>query len=237
MPAGDTLPTGMTTGRRVPLDLEQKTGKIERDVSDPSMESYNVYPSHPAYPFIWHTCLSINAMSSAICALDNQPLTAGYLSLACKAHDATARLPAVGMVERVRMQAPGEGPWVQVTFAAAERDKNSTWATGFRDWMWLTVGAGFVQLYEEHKQQIHRRVTAVAPATKIVRDACAHGMKITCRKGTRVLLGQREVSAGENGRRLDEFIGLGDFFVLALRAFSEPTQPAPRRQPAATRLR
>ena len=220
----------------MPLHLGEKTGELERDAAT-IVESYRVYPRHPAYSFVWHTCLSINAMSAAICALDSEPLPEGYLSLACKAHNTTVRLPANGVVRYVKTQPAGDAPWVQVTFAPGEPGKNDGWAHGFRHWMWLTVGAGFVQLYAEHMRAVHRRGTEAAMTVKVVRDACAHGMKITCRKNCGAMFGQVKISEHDNGRPLADFMGLGDFFVLALRAFSEPTPSSKQLPPPTTLLR
>src|SRR5690348_9247238 len=99
----------------MPLNLEQKVGELTREYSMVGMESYEVHSAHPAYQFIWHMGLSIDAMAIAICALENLPVhTEGYLGLACKAHDLTVHLPAYGMVKRAKEQPVGARPWIQV---------------------------------------------------------------------------------------------------------------------------
>src|SRR5690348_13291932 len=91
----------------MPLNLEQKIGELTRAYSMVGIESYEIYPNHPAYQFIWHVGLSINAMAAAVCSIENQPAPDGYLSLACKAHDITVHLPATGMVKLVKEQIEG----------------------------------------------------------------------------------------------------------------------------------
>lgn len=208
----------------MPLNLEQTPGEFTREYSMVGMESYEVYPGHPAYAFIWHMCLSINAMAIAVCAIENQPIpTDGYLSLACKAHDLTVHLPAYGMVKHVKEQPAGDPPWIQVSFVwRKEPQKNEGWATGIRRWMWLATAAGFVEFFEQHQSRARRRNNALAQAGMVVRDSCAHGLKISSSKSGGTSLNELEILRSDHGKPLSEFIGLGDFFVLALRMFNEP---------------
>lgn len=207
----------------MPLNLELKAGELTREYSTVGMETYEVHPAHPAYQFILHMCLSINAMAIAICAIENQPIpTGGHLSLACKAHDLTVDLPADGMVRHVKEQAAGEQLWIQVCFVwRKESGKNDAWATGIRRWMWLTVATGFVELYEQHRVRARRHHHNVAQMAKVIRDACAHGLVITCRKSGGAQLDGLKITTEDHGKALSDFVGLGDFFVLALRMFNE----------------
>lgn len=206
------------------LNLLQKEGELTREYSMVGMESYEVYPGHPAYSFIWHICLSIDAMTIAVCVNGDMPIPKdGYLSLACRAHDLTVRLPAYGMVERAKKQPGGEPPWIQVSFVwRKEPGKNDGWATDIRRWMWLTVAAGFVELFERHRARAGRHHNDLAQLGRVIRDSCAHGLNICSRKSGGVRLDNIEILRDDHGKPLSNFFGLGDFFVLALRMFSEP---------------
>lgn len=207
----------------MPLNLEQKAGELTRAYHMVGMESYEIYPAHPAYQFIWHVSLSINAMTSAICAIENQPMPEGYLSLACKAHDITVHLPANGMVKHVKEQPLGDPPWIQVSLAwRNEPGKNDGWALGIRRWMWLVVAAGFVEFFEQHRQRARRHNHKVAQMSMVIRDSCAHGLKIASRKSGGAELDDLMIIREDHGKPLSDFLGLGDFFVLALRMFSGP---------------
>jgi len=211
----------------MPLDLEPKAREITREYSMVGMESYEVYAEHPAYPFIWHTGLSIDAMAIAVCAIEGSPVpTDGHLSLACKAHDLTVHLPAYGMVKHVKEQPEGDSPWIQVSFVwRKEPGKNDGWVTGIRRWMWLTVAAGFVEFFEQNQGRARRRNPELAQMAMVVRDSCAHGLQVTSKKSGGAELGDLKILRTDHGKPLSEFIGLGDFFVLALRMFNEPRRP------------
>jgi hypothetical protein len=208
----------------MPLDLEAKVGELAREYSMVGMESYEVYSRHPAYPFIWHMCLSIDAMTIAVCAIDNQPIPKdGYLSLACKAHDLTVHLPAYGMVKHVKEQPGGDPPWVQVSLVwRKEPRKNEGWATGIRRWMWLTVAAGFVEFFEQNQAKARRLNHETAQMAMVIRDSCAHGLRVSSKKSGGAELDELKITRSDQGKPLSDFIGLGDFFVLALRMFNQP---------------
>ncbi len=216
----------------MPLNLDQKAGELTREYSTVGMESYEVYPAHPAYQFIWHMGLSINAMAIAVCAIESQPIpTEGYLSLACKAHDLTVCIPAYGMVKHVKEQPTGEPPWIQVSLVwRKEPGKNNGWAIGIRRWMWLTVAAGFVEFFEHHRLRAYGHNHEVAQMAKVIRNACAHGLNITCNKRGGAELDGLKITRDDDGKPLSDFVGLGDFFVLALRMFNGPRLP---RKPSA----
>ena len=208
----------------MPLDLELRAGELTREYSMVGMESYEVRPDHPAYPFIWHICLSIDAMTVAVCAIGDMPIpTEGYLSLACRAHDLTVRLPAYGMVKRAKEQPDGDAPWIHVSFVwRKEPGKNDGWAADIRRWMWLTVAAGFVELFEQHRGRAGRRNRDLAKLGMVVRDACAHGLHVSSKKSGGVRFDGIEILRTDHGKPLSDFFGLGDFFVLALRMFNDP---------------
>ncbi len=211
----------------MPLNLEQKADEFTREYSMVGMESYEVYPTHPAYQFIWHMGLSINAMAIAVFAIENQPIpTDGYLSLACKAHDLTVQLPAYGMVKHVKEQPAGDPPWIQVSLVwRKESGKNDGWAIGIRRWMWLTVAAGFVEFFEQHQQRARRRNHELAQMAMVIRDSCAHGLQIASKKSGGAELDGLKIFREDHGKPLSDFVGLGDFFILALRMFNEPRLP------------
>lgn len=218
----------------MPLNLEQKAGELTREYSMVGTESYEVYPSHPAYQFIWHMGLSINAMTIAVCALEDQPIpTDGYLSLACKAHELTVHLPAFGMVKHVKEQPAGVSPWIQVSLVwRKEVGKNDGWAIGIRRWMWLTVAAAFVEFFEQHRSRASRHNKEVVQMAMVIRDSCAHGLKIASKKSGGAELDGLKITRKDDGKPLSDFVGLGDFFVLALMMFNGPRLP---RAPKATK--
>lgn len=209
------------------LNLDLKEGVFTREYSMVGMESYEVYPAHPAYQFIWHTCLSINAMTIAVCAIEDQPAPMdGYLSLACTAHDLTVHLPAFGMVKHVKEQPTGDPPWIQVSLVCRkESGKNDGWAIGIRRWMWLTVAAGFVEFFEQHQKRVRRHNQLTARMGMVIRDSCAHGLKIASRKSGGAELDSLKITREDHGKPLSDFVGLGDFFVLALRMLNGPKLP------------
>ncbi len=208
----------------MPLNLEQRVGEFTREYSMVGMESYEVYAAHPAYQFIWHTVLSINAMAIAVLAIESQQVDAeSYLSLACKAHDLTVHLPAYGIVKHVKEQPAGDPPWIQMSLVwRKEPGKNDGWAIGIRRWMWLTVAAGFVDFFEQHQQRSRRRNHELAQMAMVIRDSCAHGLLISSKKSGGAKLDGLKILREDHGKPLSDFIGLGDFFVLALRMFNGP---------------
>jgi hypothetical protein len=206
------------------LNLKPKNSELMREDFATDIESYKVYSAHPAYQFIWHVGLSINAMTAAIMAVELKPIpTDGFLSLTCKAHDITVRLPAHSMVKDVRRQPVEDRPWIEVSFVSPrEAEKNSEWAVGIREWMWLVVAAGFMQCIEEHRRRAHRHNAEVAKMAEVIRDACAHGLKIATKKSGGANLANLSITREDDGKPLSDFVGPGDFFVFALRMFSEP---------------
>lgn len=208
----------------MPLNLEQRANMLTcEDLV--CTESYKVYPTHPAYQFIWHVGLSINAMTTAICAIEKQPIPEdGHLGLACKARDIIVQLPAHSMVRRAKEQSAGDSPWIEVSLVwRKEPGKNDGWAKEIRAWMWLTVAAGFVHFFEEHKTEAYKRNHKVAKMAKVIRDSCAHGLKVTCSKSGGAELNGLKLTSEDHGKPLSDYFGLGDFFVLALRMISEPS--------------
>lgn len=208
----------------MPLNLEVVKGELTSEHGMDGIESYEVHPPHPTYQLMWHTGLSINAMAIAICALENQPIpTGGFLSLDCKAHDLTVHLPAYDMVKSVKEQSDGSSGWIQVSLVwPKEPGKNDGWAVGLRRWMWLEVAVAFVELFEHHQQRARRRNRDVARMAMVIRDACAHGLRIASKRSGGAELDGLKITKGDHGRALSDFIGLGDFFVLALRMFNGP---------------
>lgn len=219
----------------MPLNFERVEGELTAEHTV-SVESYKVYAAHPAYQFIWHAGLSINSMLIAVSVIKTlPPPTDGYLSLACRSYDTTVRLPALGFVKNVIQDSTGEPPWIQIDFIwPKESGKNEEWALGIRRWMWLTVGAGFVQLFEQQKRRAFKRDKEVALMAKVFRDSCAHGLKVTTKKNGLMdkktgcaKFGSLTLTKADHDKSLLDFIGLGDFFVLALSMFNGSSSRLP----------
>ena len=209
----------------MPLNLEHVDGELTIAHQADGRESYRVHPTHPAYQLLWHTGLSINAMTIAICAIGNEPIpTAGHMSLACKAHHLTVKLPAYDMVKAVKEDSEGISGWIELSFVGhREPGKNDGWATGIRRWMWLEVAAAFVELFEQHHKRAHRRNHEVARMAMVIRDSCAHGLNVTTKRSGGAELGDLKITRDHHGRPLSDFFDLGDFFVFALRMFNGQT--------------
>jgi hypothetical protein len=201
------------------FNLEQKDGRLLR----PSEERYYVYADHPAYEYLWHACLSFEAMGIAVSARKNLDIpNNGHLSLRCKAFGCTVVLPAHSVVDAVLAQKPDERPFIEITFEWNSKREKVDWAVGIRKWMQLSLASGFIELYEQNIGPVHRRNKSVAAAAKVVRDACSHQFKIAINSAEGVDLDDLKIGIEHRNHSLWDFIDLGDFFVLAMRMFSEP---------------
>jgi hypothetical protein len=110
-----------------------------------------------------------------------------------------------------------------------EPGKNEGWAIGIRRWMWLTVAAGFVEFFEQHQQRARRHSHEVAQMAMVIRDSCAHGLRVASRRSGGAELDGLKIVREDHGKPLSDFFGLGDFFVLALRMFNGTELPRLRK--------
>jgi hypothetical protein len=201
------------------FELELKEGKLDRKIN----ETYHVHTDYPAYRYLLHSCLSFEAMGIAVSVRKKlDPPNGGHLSLPCKAFGCTVVLPANSVVDFVLAQRPDDRPFIEITYEWNSDRSRTEWALGIRRWMELNLASGFVELYEQYKSRIHKRNSKVASAAKVVRDACSHDFKIAINNGDGVELDGFKITIDDRNKSLWEFMDLGDFFVLAMRMFSEP---------------
>ena len=202
----------------MPLNLESAIGKIDRPLHMAGAEFYQIYPDHPAYRYLWHVCLSVNAMTIAVCTLKQLPVPAdGYLGLSGKGFDYVVRVPGYSCVNMaLELKEPD---CIPITIDWQRKpDAHMTWAPQLRSWMESVVWPGFVDLYEHNQKAIHRSNPHLAAMAKLFRDSCAHGGRIMRNKGPSTPIAWDGLAIGreDHGRPLSDFAALGDFLILAI---------------------
>ena len=200
------------------LNLKVHDGIIDRPLNMVGAEFYQIYPKHGAYRYIWNICLSVNAMTIAVCASKKLSVpTDGYLGISGKAFDYTIRIPGYDCVEMALTKIEPE--CIPITLDWRRKpDVHQGWAPQLREWMDFMIWSGFVDLYEKNKNKIHRGEPSVASMAKILRDSCAHGGKITRQKGPDgpVSLDGITIRKEDHGRPISDFFVLGDALVLSI---------------------
>lgn len=201
------------------FDLHLEQGKLTRKIN----EVYHVHGEHPAYEYLKHACLSFETMGIAASVRKNlPPPDSGHLSLPCKGFACTVVLPAHGLVDLALTEQPDGRPFIEITYEWNSERPRATWASGIRKWMELTLASGFVQMYEQNTKRIHKRSTNIGALAKVVRDACSHDFAIAINKAGAVGVDGIKITLDDRNKSLWDFFDLGDFFVLAMRMFSEP---------------
>ena len=200
------------------LNLRSARNVIERAAHGVGEEYYEVYPAHPAFQYLLHACLSVTAMTMAVCMCKgiNVPED-GYLGLSGKGFDYTIKLPGHNLVDITLQEI--EPPFIPITIEWRRKpDAHAIWALGIRRWMDQIVWPGFVELYEHNQQRIHRGTPAVADMAKLIRDSCAHGGRIANRSFQRaaVELNGLTIKPDDRNKPLSDFVMLGDLFILAM---------------------
>lgn len=210
----------------MPLDLLEGIGVITRSKDPLGDEDYLIFPSHPAYLFLWHICLSVSAMSMALTQFDDgkRAVNPGdHVRIGGVALDYTLRIPAEGSVRMaITEQYP---PFVPLTVHYGKHyGSQEIWAKPLKRWIEQIVWPGFVNLFEHKRILIERGDTQVVALARVVRHSCAHGGMVamdSCKSpevGWKTLRFTKEMS----GDPLFDIMGVADFVLLALKMFDLP---------------
>lgn len=168
----------------MPLNLEPAAGKIDRSLHMAGSEFYQIYPGHPAYRYLWRVCLSVNAMTIAVCTTKQLPIPEdGYLGLSGKGFDYVIRVPGYRCVDMALGNMEPECIPITIEWQR-KADAHMSWAPQLRGWMESFIWPGFVDLHEHHQKKIHRSNPHLASMAKLLRDSCAHGGRVMRNKGS-----------------------------------------------------
>lgn len=184
-------------------------------------EHYVLHRANPAFDFFWHSTLSITAMSMAISSLSGYTVKKGdYIGLSCLGFDYTMRIPSHGAVENVLNGSKIAGFHLTIHWGrdpSAQKD----WPAELKRWMDMTLWPGFVHLYEQHQASILKRCGEAGKLARLLRDAYAHGGKVTNKKSNiEASWNGVNITRADDGRSISEFVGGADLALLALKIAS-----------------
>lgn len=201
----------------MPLNLQPSMGKIDRAPDTDGFEFYQVYPDHPAYWYIWNTCLSVNAMTIAICALKQESVPDdGYLGFTGKAFNYVIRIPGYSCVDLALSQIEPQCIPLRIDWEQKPHS-HVNWAPQLRRWMDNIIWPGFVEIYEHNLAKIHKGNPQLAAMAKLFRDSCTHGLRITRSTYVNpVTWDGLTIAREDHGKPLYDFIMWGDILLLAL---------------------
>lgn len=156
----------------MPLNLLDVDGQIKQVTLDYGDESYLVYRRHPAFDWLWHVCLSVAAMSSAISILHEKKVNPGdYISFTCIALDYTLRIPASQSVEFAMNESLPEGIPITVHWGK-HPEYQDIWAGQLKTWLHNILWPGFVDFVE--RQNLRFGDQNLKRLTDAMRNAYAH---------------------------------------------------------------
>lgn len=199
------------------LNLQSSVGKIDIAPNTDDFELYQIYPAHPAYRYIWNICLSINAMTIAICSLKQLPVPDnGHLGITGKGFNYVVNLPGYDCVDLALSQIDPQCIPLRIDWG--QRPNNHTnWAPQLHKWMDSIIWPGFVEIYEHNKTKIHRGNPQLAAMAKLFRDSFAHGLRVTRNKyESPVTWSGLTIFRDDHGKQLYDFIMWGDILLLAI---------------------
>lgn len=205
------------------LDLADIPSQIERsDCSDAGMEVYRILAAHPAFQYVSHVSMSIEAMSRNICQLKGVALPDdGFLGLAAVGFSGIFRVEQHGLVDAALNEAPAESLWAPIEWRV-HGTRHERWASALRPWLRYTLRVGFIDLFEANKARIGRRGGAAGKLAKIVRDSCAHGGRVQSNSlRDPVSFHGIDLSRESHGKALEDVFDFGDYLVLALAMFGQ----------------
>lgn len=184
-------------------------------------EHYVVHRANPVFDFLWHTTLSVSAMSLAISTFHKLQVGKGdYIGLSGVGFDYIVRVPAEGAVHDVMYGAKTPGMVITLHWGR-DQTAQSTWPQDLKLWMEMILWPGFVHLFEMHQSAIMKSRDQAGRMAKLLRDAYAHGGIITNSKSRETAAWQGvTITPADHGRPVSEFVGGSDLIVLALKLSS-----------------
>ena len=205
------------------LDLADMPSQLERvECDDAGYEVYRVLAAHPAFQYVSHVSMAVEAMSHRICQLKDVPLPDnGFLGLAAVGFSGIFRIEQHGLIDAALCGADPESLLAPIEWRV-HGVRHENWASALRPWLRYTLRVGFIDVYEANKGRIGRRGGAAGQIAKIVRDSCAHGGRIqsnTLRHP--VSFHGIEITRDVHGEALDGMFDFGDYLILALAMFGQ----------------
>jgi hypothetical protein len=194
---------------------------IEKIFDSEEQEHYEIYQSHPAYEYLFHTFLSIEAMTSAICINKKIEIPDnGYLGISGKAFDNTVRLMAHSSIEMVlSVNHPDKIPLI--VDIGKKTSSHESWAPTLKNWMYEIVYPGFVELYEKNKSNIHKNNRDISKLAKLIRDSISHGRKITS-KDYPVSWNGFELTRKDDKQPMSNYFLYADIIIVAICMLNKP---------------
>lgn len=213
------------------LDLVDIPSQIERsDCADAGMEVYRLLAAHPAFQYVSHVSMSIEAMSRTICQLKDVALPDdGFLGLAAVGFSGIFRVEQHGLVDAALNEVAAESLWAPIEWRV-HGTRHERWASALRPWLRYTLRVGFIDLFETNKALIGRRGGMAGKLAKIVRDSCAHGGRIQSNYlQDPVSFHGIDVVRESHGKALEDVFDFGDYLILALAMFGQADGAGNRR--------
>lgn len=210
------------------LNLVDHVGLLERvDCPDAAMEVYRVKVDHPAFQYISHVSMSIEAMTRTISQVKDMAFPDdGYLGLAAVGFSGIFRVQMYNLVDAALSENSTGHLWAPIEWRAHER-RHQQWASALRPWLRYTLRVGFIDLYEKNKRRVNRHGGEAGRLARVVRDSCAHGGIIqanTLREP--VSYHGIKIRNEAHGGELEHVFDYGDYLVLALAMFGQSADTA-----------
>jgi hypothetical protein len=210
------------------INLFTEKGRIERSFHTVGRETYEVFPSHPAYEYLFDASLSATAMTAAICMNkgidfpDN-----GYLGLSGKSLDYTVHIPAHATIEMALKLTDPEHIPLSIEWRKKEK-QHRTWAPRLSKWMHRSVYSGFVDLYEKNKTSIHKHGGDAARIGKLLRDSISHKERITANpRDLPISWHGLSFKNEDRGKDISDHFLFGDVLIIAIAMFDRRNYSLP----------
>lgn len=208
----------------MPLNLTDVDGCIQRITTSKAGEGYQVFPKHPAFPWITHVCLSLSAMSSAISTLRGLTVSEGdYLGLTCIALEYKLRIPLSGCVEcALRNENPA---FIEIAVHWGRSPEHlEIWALPLKTWLNNIIWPGFIDFVE--RRDLKLRSSELKRLVDILRNAYAHGGIIQW-PDRRPPISWHGISldSSSHNRNVHEILGYSDVLALMLLISNEILLP------------
>lgn len=203
------------------LDLADVVGRISREpTDDSSLEVYRVERDHPAFAYLSHMSMTIEAMTRTVALLKGRELPEdGHMGLAAVGFSSTFRVELESLVDAAISEVQPDSLWAPIVWRP-HSTSHLNWASALRPWLRYTLRVGFIDIYELNKKAVNKYGGEAGRLARVVRDSSAHGGLIQSNTlVTPVQFHGIEIQRQLHGTPLQDVFDFGDYLILSLAMF------------------